>query len=361
MKHLRLTLAVATAAIIVLAGCSQPAAQPTAAPKAAEPTKAAQPAAQPTSAPVAQPTAAPAAKATWPEKGKAITIIVPSNAGGSTDLEARMLAPLMEKDLGVPVQVVDKPGAGQQIGLTEMTGSKPDGYTIGFSAVPQAMTIYLDPERKAVFNRKSFVPIAMHVIDPGAAVVKKESPYKNMKELIDFAKANPYKIKATTSGILSDDHINLLLTEKATGAKFTIVHMDSSVPTITALLGDNVDLNFNNVGDYMSQSKAGTVRFLAVMDKQRNGFYPDIPTMTEMGWPVESASSRLLSAPAGTPAEVVNILSASIKKAMDTDQHKGQTKQAALSQVYMDPAQTAEYWDKMESTIKPLMALANEK
>ncbi|HEX2986792.1 MAG TPA: tripartite tricarboxylate transporter substrate-binding protein, partial [Chloroflexota bacterium] len=150
MKRLLVSLvAVLALASLVVTGCSQsaPAPAPTKAAepaKAAEPTKAAAPAAQPTAA-----APAAASKTSWPEKGKSITCIVASDAGGSSDVGARLISAYIEKELGVSIQVVNKPGAGWQVGLTELSKAKPDGYTFGMAVMPQANTIYLDPERKA--------------------------------------------------------------------------------------------------------------------------------------------------------------------------------------------------------------------
>ena len=167
--------AVASLALFA-AACSSPAAPaPTTAPAAPAAPKAAEPTKAPAAAP-AQPTAAPAPKATYPEKGKAITMIVPFGAGGSTDIGARLLAVGMEKELGTPVNVQNKGGAGSQTGLTELAGAKPDGYTIGFANLPTANLVYSDPDRKANFSAKSFQPIGSQVVDPSAIGVAANSP-----------------------------------------------------------------------------------------------------------------------------------------------------------------------------------------
>ena len=191
-KVLGLWLPVIAAVALVAAACSAPAAPaPTAAPaapKPAEPTKPAAP--QPTAAPAApQPTAVPAAKApAYPEKGKTISMIVPFGAGGSTDIGARLLAAGMEKELGVPVQVVNKAGAGSQTGLTEIATSKPDGYTIGFANLPTANLVYTDPERKATFSSRTLVApagISKEMVDVLTAAMKKAMDAADHKQKMD--------------------------------------------------------------------------------------------------------------------------------------------------------------------------------
>ena len=98
----------------------------------------------------------------FPEPGKPINLIVPFSAGGSVDISARLIAPLLEKQLGTTVQVVNRPGAGSQVGLNAMLRSKPDGYTMAFTLLPLTIVTYLNPQLQATFGRKDFQPLAMH-------------------------------------------------------------------------------------------------------------------------------------------------------------------------------------------------------
>ncbi len=356
MKHLLIPLAVLLAAgSLFTAACSQPA-------PAAAPTQA--PTAAPTKAPVAaatQPPAAPIRKVDFPEKGKAITLIIPYAAGGSTDVGGRLLASAMEKELGTPVQVVNKAGAAGQVGMTELALSKPDGYTFGYTSFPPAIAIYLDPERKAAFARKDFQPLAMHVFDPGMVAVKAESPYKTAKDLIDLAKAKPDTVKITTTGIQSDDHFSVLQLERATGAKFAIVHFaDGGAPAMASLLGDHTDAYMGNIGDVLTQTKSGKVRVLGIMDTEESKFLPGVKTMEAQGYKVYSAAPRGLSVPGGTPMEIVNILSGAVKKAIDNPEHKSKMEESGLTLRYMSPAQYETYWSEYEAELKVLMPLAKQ-
>ena len=167
---------------------------------------------------------------TYPDKSRSVNVIVAYPAGGGTDVAARVMTPLLEKEMGVPVVVLNKGGAGGQIGFTEIARSKPDGYTIGFLIIPTVITTYLDPDRKAVFSRKSFELLAVQDRDPGVLAVKADSPYKTMKDLMDAAKAKPGSIRACTAGILSDDHMAVMMAEQLGGVKFAVVHFDGVVP-----------------------------------------------------------------------------------------------------------------------------------
>src|SRR5688572_5442346 len=142
----------------------------------------------------------------YPAKGRTISGIVPSTAGGGTDTAARLISPIMEKDLGVPMQVVNKPGASMQIGATEVAMAKPDGYTLLWLVLPTVASIYLDPERKATFGRKDIQPIGMMYGAPFAVFVQASSPYKTIQDVVEAAKANPGKIKSGTTGHMSTGH-----------------------------------------------------------------------------------------------------------------------------------------------------------
>ena len=122
-------------------------------------------------------------KVDFPAKGKSISFIVPFGAGGSTDVAARNLAPYIEKILGVPVEVINKPGAGSQIGITEALAAKPDGYTIFYANLPGPMTMYLNPDRKTTFkSKKDFTMLGIHLSDPGAIAVAYEGAYSPRTE-----------------------------------------------------------------------------------------------------------------------------------------------------------------------------------
>ncbi len=175
---------------------------------------------------------------------KPVMLMVAYPAGGSTDVGARIVASIAEKELGQAIMVLNKPGAGGQVGWTEMAKQKPDGYYIGFVNLPPLNTVILNPERKAIFNIDAFTPIINHVLDPGVIYVKPDSPYKTLKNLIDDAKKRRGEIRAGTTGILGDDHLAILMLEEATGIRFRIVHFDGDIPQMTALLGGQIDVAF---------------------------------------------------------------------------------------------------------------------
>ena len=251
-----------------------------------------------------------------------INLIVMANAGGSTDVGARIVAAIAEKIAGQPIVIVNKVGAGGQIGWTELARSKPDGYTIGFVVLPGMNTVVLDPARHATFTEDSFIPVANQVLDPGVLWVRADSPYKTFKDLMDAAKKAPHTVRAATTGILSDDHLNVLMTEEANpGAFFRLVHLDG-----------NIDVAFDNVGGAIKPVRSGQGRALVVTDTVRSKFLPDVPTTVELGFPtIISNSTRGITAPKGTPPEIVAKLAEMLSKAMADPEHNKKLEDQGLT------------------------------
>jgi tripartite-type tricarboxylate transporter receptor subunit TctC len=254
---------------------------------------------------------------------KPIQMMVAFPAGGSTDIAARIVASIAEKALGQPIVIVNRGGAGGQIGWTELVRQRPDGYYIGFINLPATNTVILDPERKAIFTEKDFTPIINQVLDPGVIWVKADSQFKTVKDLLEAAKKSPGSLKAATTGILSDDHLAILMTEEvAPGAKFRLVHLEGGAAQFKEIMAGNIDVAFDNVGSIVKRVQSGEVRALAVMDDVRSKFLPDVPTMKELGFPsVISSSTRGIAGPKGMPAPLVAKLRDVLKKAMEDPEH----------------------------------------
>lgn len=298
--------------------------------------------------------------ADFPVKGRPINMIVPFGAGGPTDVAARLLIPSLEKELGTSVTVINKPGASTQIGLTQLAQSKPDGYTIGFVSLPQSITAYLDPERKAVFSRKDFQPLAMHVVDPIAVVVRSDSAYKTLGDLLADAKARPSKVKGGTGGFMGTTYLAFLELQRLADVQFALVNFEGSAPGTTALLGGHVDIFMDTVAGAYSRVKSGEFRVLAIADSQENAFLPGVKTFTAQGVPMNMAASRGLALPAGTPKEIVTVLTKAIEKTINTDDHRKRMNDMGQTLRYLDPDQFAKFWLESEEQVKPLMESARK-
>jgi tripartite-type tricarboxylate transporter receptor subunit TctC len=275
-----------------------------------------------------------------------VQLMVAYPAGGSTDIAARIVAAIAEKSLGQPIVVVNKGGAGGQVGWTELVRQKPDGYYIGFINLPATNTVILDPDRKAIFTEKDFTPIINQVLDPGIIWVRADSPFKTLQDLFDGAKKSPNTIRAATTGILSDDHLAILMAEEAApGAIFRIVHLEGGAAQLKEIMAGNIDVAFDNVGGVVRRIASGEVRALAVMDNERSKFLPDVPTTKELGYPtILSNSTRGIAGPKGMPEPVLGKLREVLKKAMDDPEHVSKLETQGLGLKIMVGEEYAKYF-----------------
>lgn len=301
---------------------------------------------------------APASRGNFPQKGKPISIILGYPAGGGTDIGTRVLAAMLEKEIGTSISVINKPGAGSQIGLTELVRAKPDGYTLGMANFPFVVTSTMEPKRQAIYKRTSFQPIATQVTIPKVIVVRADSPYKTMKDLVDAAKANPEKLKAAAGGQLGDNHLCLLLLQKAAGIKLALVHFDGGAAGINALLGGHLDLASAVPPEVVSHVNSGALRVLGVTGDQENRFLPGVKTMEAQGYSVPMSVVSGLVAPAGVPKEVVDLLSGAAKKVIESAEHRKKIEDLYYTVFYRNPEQYAKLWVEAEEQLKTVMELA---
>jgi tripartite-type tricarboxylate transporter receptor subunit TctC len=289
---------------------------------------------------------------------KPVTIQIGFGAGGSSDVGVRILAESLKKVIGQPVMAENKPGAGSQVMLTDFkNNAKPDGYTLALINVPQIQTIVFDPARKSLFTMKDFQPVANHVQDPGAILVRKESPYKTLEDLLNDAKARPGQVSASTTGIGSDDHLAVLDVERQAKVKFNIIHLKDTPTALTRVLGGHTDANFDNIGGFLPTVESGLGRILAVMMEQRYPDLPNVPTFKERGFNLISSSTRGYVFPAGTPMDIVRYMEQSIKKAMDDPEHIERMKKAGLTLKFMGIDEFSKFLESQNERAKQLIQL----
>jgi len=235
--------------------------------------------------------------------------------------------------------------------------AKPDGYTLALINVPQLQTVVFDPARKSLFTMKDFQPVANHVQDPGAILVRKESPYKTLEDLLKDAKARPGQVSASTTGIGSDDHLAVLDVERQAKVKFNIIHLKDTPTALTRVLGGQTDANFDNIGGFLPTVESGLGRILAVMMEQRYPDLPNVPTFKERGYNLISSSTRGYVFPAGTPMEIVRYMEQSIKKAMDDPEHVERMKKAGLTLKFMGVDEFGKFLESQNDRAKQLIQL----
>jgi len=293
--------------------------------------------------------------ADFPAKGRPITVLVPYPAGGATDIATRMVAEVMKNELGTSIQVVNKPGATSQVGMTELARAKADGYTISASPLPAVIVTYLDPERKAIYTGKSFQPLANVIFPPLTLSVKADSPYKTVQDLVAAAKAKPETVKIASAGVLSNNHLAILQFEKASGTRLAIVHFDGGAAGMNALLGGHVDAWVGVLPEVLAHFKSGVIRPLGVMDKKESKFLPGVKTLETQGLKLYVYGATGLALPAGTPKQVVEILAKAVKKACENDEFLRKMDELGFPIQYMDPEEYTKFWSEVETQVAPLM------
>ncbi|WP_306222874.1 Bug family tripartite tricarboxylate transporter substrate binding protein [Bosea beijingensis] len=298
----------------------------------------------------------------FPIKGRPIVTIVPSTAGGGTDTAARVAAPLLEKELGVPVEVVNKPGASMQIGHTEGANARKDGHTLTWVVLPTAASIYLDAERQSSFKRDSLTPIALYYGAPFGIVVKGDSPYKSLKDLVEAAKAAPGKVRSGTTGFMSSGHFANIAFQQGAGVRMATVNFQGGGPQLTAVLGGHIDVGFNSIGELLTQHKAGSIRIIAVMDETRSELIPDVPTTKEAGFEVAPIGSDIgLAAPAGTPQPIIDRVNAAMAKITQDPALKARMLELGNTVKYLDSKDYGKFWDAVDARFKPLIDEAKKQ
>ncbi|MDI3308279.1 MAG: tripartite tricarboxylate transporter substrate binding protein [Acetobacteraceae bacterium] len=274
------------------------------------------------------------ARAEW-QPDKPITMIVAFAPGGGTDLAARTLARFMEKDLGQSVVVLNRPGAGGEIGFAELARARPDGLTIGFINTPHIVTLPI--ERRTRFKLEDFTPIANIVDDPGAFQVMADSPYKSLADLIAAAKAKPESISYGTTGIGSDDHLAAMAFERQAGIKLLHVPFGGSAQVKQALIGRQIEVASMNIAEGVHETRQGLMRMLGQMAEKRSEVAPDVPTFREAGYDVVEGSMRGMAAPAGVPREVLDRLSLAIRRTVDNPEFQAAAAQQMLPLRFLGP------------------------
>jgi tripartite-type tricarboxylate transporter receptor subunit TctC len=250
---------------------------------------------------------------------KPIRIVVPFAAGGITDVLARALAQRLAEDWGQQVVVENKPGGGTgQVGTEYVAKSAPDGYTLLVTADATFVTAPHVYGKLPYDPINDFAPVTGLGISPQALVVHPSLPVRTLGELVEFAKKRPGELNYGTFGIGSSGHLNIILMEGMTGTKFTPVHYRGAAPAITDLVGGHIQMMIVSIGLVAQPWQAGALKVLGFGSTARIAQYPEVPTLAESGLPgYEAGSWYGLTAPKGTPPEIVAKLNAQVQRIFD--------------------------------------------
>ena len=289
----------------------------------------------------------------FPDRG--ITLIVPYGAGGGTDITARLLAKDLETVIGKPVTVENRAGGGGWVGWGALAAAKPDGYLLGYLNAPSMYAGYLDPQAGRKERLESFTPLMNHVIDYNLWAVKKDSPFKTVKDVIEAAKKEPNKITVTGYGAGGDDHIAILGVEAETATKYVVIHYRSTAEAKTAALGGHAEILAANISEVAEDVKAGNIRVLGVMSPTRSKFLPDAPTFKEQGYNQVWSVSRGIAAPADLPKDIETALIGYLEKTLTSKEHQAKAEGLSLEPAVIKGTDYRKFLKDNEQATKKLM------
>ena len=260
------------------------------------------------------------AQSGWPSRP--IRIVVPYTAGGFTDQMARLLIVGLQKQLGQPVVIDNKPGANSIIGVEAVAKAAPDGHTFG--VVIPAFTANTTLYPKLPYNpRKDLVGVSLLGVSPLVAAVAPNAPFKTVKELVAYAKANPGKVSFASSGTGSAAHLTSELLKSLTQTFMVHIPYRGAAPALTDLLGGQVPLFLDPPPNLIQPAKAGRITLIGVASEKRLPMLPDVPTFIEQGIPGMVGSTwASMIAPAGTPRDIVKRMSDAVNAIIQSEETK---------------------------------------
>ncbi len=262
-----------------------------------------------------------------------VRVIIPWSVGGMTDVLTRPVASHLEKQFGVPFVVENKPGGGGVVGSLEIEKSANDGYVIGTTSMSTVSAKYVSPVYPDIHN----VELISQVITiPATVTVNADSPFMTLQDLLDYAKANPGKLKNSNSGSGASAHIYASYFEAMAGIKVNHIPYPAYAEAVTALLGGHVDMTNIPLPDLSAHVDSGALRLLAIASAERHPSYPDVPTLKELGIDVVMGNYSGFVAPKGTDPEKVRILDEAIGKAMQDETIRKFLIDAGYQPVYLD-------------------------
>ena len=241
-----------------------------------------------------------ASAGSYPEKP--ITFVVPYSAGGSSDTLVRGMQPFLEKAMGATIVPKNITGGGGAVGMSQaLFSSKADGYTV---TLPSNAVFGLEGLGNVPWKHEDFDTIARIITEDYSITVRADSPWKTLDEFVDFAKANPGKIKMGFSGFGSSTHIVAAAFADQFGLEFQFVPYKGGSKTVAATMGGHIDANTHHPAETKAGVDAGKLRVLATMGPKRSNLYPDVPTMQELGHEWVVSQWRGISMPKGVSDEV---------------------------------------------------------
>ncbi|MDR3175458.1 MAG: tripartite tricarboxylate transporter substrate binding protein [Desulfovibrio sp.] len=293
--------------------------------------------------------------AAYPEKP--VNMIIAFTAGGSSDVQARIMQKYWDKYGSQQWTFVYKPGAGGAIGFGEISMARPDGYTIGGINVPHMIIQPL--VQNAQFSIDDFSYICQVVNDPQTVAVRKDSPFQKVADVFAYAKANPGKLKLGLVGPNTGHHLMFLDVKSKMDFPVTEVFYKGAADQNVALLGGEIDVMFGNLNDVMRSVEE--MRMLAMASEKRNDFLPNVPTLREEGFNIVSDIRRGFVAPKGLSKEILGYLRGVFGKIAADPDYIADMKRAGQPTEYMDGEAFAAYVKAQNEIIKAALSRVGSK
>ena len=285
-----------------------------------------------------------------------ITMVVPWGAGGGTDATARIVAALMEKEMGQPVNVVNRTGGNGVVGHSAIASAPADGYTLGMITVEISMMHWAG---LTDLNPTNYTPLALMNIDPAAVTVRADSPYKTVNDLLAAIKANPGKFKASGTGQGGIWHLALagmLKDQKLEVSAAPWVPSNGAAPAMNDLAAGGIEFVTCSLPESRALIDAGKARPLTIMANQPSGLYPNVPTLktaTGSNWAI--GAWRGIAGPKGLPADVQAKIGAVLKKIYDSPDYQGFMQQRGFGVVYADAKGFEQFMAKGDADMGSVM------
>ena len=264
------------------------------------------------------PAFAQAPQASFPSRPLELTILWP--AGTAPDVVARALAQGMSQQLGQPVMVVNKPGAGGAVAYRYVQQQKPDGYSLVLNSNSISTTFH---SGTLPFNYTAFEPVAQVSVELPILVVRADSPFNDLREIVAFAKSHPQELRIGNSGVGS--HIHIVAESFFADQQAPVTHVPfASSFSVTSLLGGHLDASVTLPGSVAAMVKAGKVKVLGVFGTTREPSFPDVKTATEQGFDSRFDMWRGIAVPKGTPPAIMARLEDAVRKTVESPEYKAQ-------------------------------------
>jgi tripartite-type tricarboxylate transporter receptor subunit TctC len=289
---------------------------------------------------------------------KPIQLICPFAPGGDSDLSARIVADKLQRILGQPVLIVNKPGAGSALGIDFVIGSKPDGYTILTSSAPMVFLPIIMPQ--APFKMDDLVPVGRLATYNNVVAVSKNLPVKTMAEFIAYAKANPNTLSYSSPGVGTTGHFIGELINMETKLDLQHIPYPGVAPAVTALVGNHVQAAFISLSASLPHIKSGSIKALAVLAAKRDPEIPQVPTTVEEGFSnLIAPSYHIIYAPAKIPAAILEKLQAALEQALEDKEVRTKIEALSLNPSFLNSQDTRKFLDSEIKKWTPVARKAN--